>query len=122
MPTPVEEIDLNIPSIWEDFCGLALRSWTQILNDEGALGITARASLHGAAFKFQHWPLELAFHSRNNGSTTLPLDNGEEYGHPPNCRHAPHGGPGNGVREPILDQLLYPIPIKTDEDGCPLDI
>jgi len=72
MHAPVEEIGLNIPSIWDDFCGSALRSWTQIRIDEGALGITARASLHGAASKFQHWPLELAFHSRNNGSPHCP--------------------------------------------------
>jgi hypothetical protein len=45
---PIEKIGLNIPSIWEDFCGTALWSWTQIINDEGALGTTAQASLHGA--------------------------------------------------------------------------
>jgi len=69
---PVEKIGINIPSIWEDFCRSALRSWTQILNDEGALGITARSSLHGAASKCQHWPLELTFHSRNSGSPLCP--------------------------------------------------
>jgi len=31
-----EELGLNIPSIWEDYCGTAIHSWTQILNDEGA--------------------------------------------------------------------------------------
>jgi len=72
MHVPVEEIGLNIPSIWEDFCGSLLRSWTQNLHDEGALGITARASLHGAASKLQHWPLELAFYSRNSGSPLRP--------------------------------------------------
>jgi hypothetical protein len=51
---PDEEISLNIPSIWENFCGSALRSWTQILNDEGVISITARASLHGASSKFRH--------------------------------------------------------------------
>ena len=40
-----KEVGLNIPSVWEDYCGAADRSWTQILNDEGALGATARASL-----------------------------------------------------------------------------
>jgi len=69
---PIEEIELNIPSIWEDFCGSALRSWTQNLNDEEALGTTARATLHGAASKFRHWPLELAFHSRRSGSPLCP--------------------------------------------------
>jgi hypothetical protein len=34
----LEDLGLNIPSVWEDYCGAALRSWTQILNDEGALG------------------------------------------------------------------------------------
>jgi hypothetical protein len=50
----LEEVGLNIPSVWEDYCGTAVRSWTQILNDEGALGTTARASLHRAANKFRH--------------------------------------------------------------------
>jgi len=42
---PAEEQGLNIPTVWEDYCGFAVRSWTQILNDEGALGTTARASM-----------------------------------------------------------------------------
>ncbi len=29
----LEDIGLNIPLIWEDCCGAAIRSWTQILND-----------------------------------------------------------------------------------------
>ncbi len=41
---PIEDIGLNIPSAWEEFCGSALRSWAHILNDEEDLGITARAS------------------------------------------------------------------------------
>ena len=30
---PPEELRLNIPTLWEDYCGTAIRSWTQILND-----------------------------------------------------------------------------------------
>jgi hypothetical protein len=41
----LDEVGLNIPSVWEDYCGVVVRSWTQILNDEGALGVTARALL-----------------------------------------------------------------------------
>jgi hypothetical protein len=59
----LEDLGLNIPSIWEDYCGAAIRSWTQILNDEGSLGTTARASLQMASAKFRHWPLEMAFQS-----------------------------------------------------------
>ncbi len=44
----LEDLGLNIPLIWEDYCGAAIRSWTQILNDEGALGTTAKASLQTA--------------------------------------------------------------------------
>jgi len=47
-----EDIGLNMTSIWEDYCGAAIRSWTHILNDEGALSITARASLQLASAKF----------------------------------------------------------------------
>jgi hypothetical protein len=62
----LEDIGLSIPSIWEDYCGAATRSWTQILNDEGALGTTARASLQSASAKFRHWPLEMTFHSHRD--------------------------------------------------------
>ncbi len=49
---PVKELGLNIPTVWEDYCGSAVRSWTQILNDEGALGTTTRASLREVTGKF----------------------------------------------------------------------
>ena len=42
---PAKELGLNIPTVWEDYCGSAVRSWTQIQNDEGALGTIAKASL-----------------------------------------------------------------------------
>jgi hypothetical protein len=51
---PPEEMGLNIPIIWEYYCGTAIRSWTQILNDEGALGVTGRASLRQASIKLKH--------------------------------------------------------------------
>jgi hypothetical protein len=66
----LENIGLNIPSIWDDFCGAVIRSWTQILSDKGALGTTARASLQLASAKFRHWSLEIAFHSHRG---RLPL-------------------------------------------------
>ena len=50
----LEEAGLNIPSVWEDYCGAAVRAWTQILNDQGALGVTARVSVHKAAARFRH--------------------------------------------------------------------
>ena len=50
----LEGLGLNIPSVWEDYCGAAIRSWTQILYDEGGLGTSARASLHRTAAKFRH--------------------------------------------------------------------
>ena len=34
----LKELGRNIPSIWEDYCGAAIRSWTQILNDRGGGG------------------------------------------------------------------------------------
>ena len=68
---PAEELGLNIPTVWEDYCGSAIRTWTQILNDEGALGVAAKASHAQAAQKFIHWPLELAFHA-HRGHATCP--------------------------------------------------
>ena len=66
-----EELGLNIPTVWEDYCGSAIRSWTQILNDEEALGATAIASLRQVTGKFKNWPLELAFHN-HKGHATCP--------------------------------------------------
>jgi len=48
----LEDLGLNIPSIWEDYCGAATRSWTHILNDEEALNTIDRASLNIASAKF----------------------------------------------------------------------
>ena len=50
----LDEVGLNIPSVSEDYCGATVRSWTQILNDDGALGTTARASLERASTMFRH--------------------------------------------------------------------
>jgi len=69
LQAPSEELGLNLPTIWEDYCGSAIRPWTQILNNEGALGVTARASYTQAAEKFNHRPLELAFHILKDHAT-----------------------------------------------------
>jgi hypothetical protein len=66
---PSEELGLNIPTVWEDYCGSAIRSWTQILNDEGALGATAGASYAQAAHNLKHSPLELVFHTHKCHAT-----------------------------------------------------
>jgi hypothetical protein len=58
----LENLELSVPSILDGYCGATIRSWTQIPDDEGALGTTARASFKQAATKFRHWPLELVFH------------------------------------------------------------
>ncbi len=59
----LDEVGLNMRSVWKDYYGADIRSWTQILNNEGALGVTARASLQDASTRFHHWPIELAFHA-----------------------------------------------------------
>ena len=69
----LEDLDLNIPSTWEDYCWAATRSWTQILNTGGALGTTARAFLQITSAKFRHWPLEMAFKSHRDASPYAPL-------------------------------------------------
>jgi hypothetical protein len=52
--------------------GAAIRSWTQILNDGGALGTTARASHRTTSAKFRHWPLDMAFHSHRGHTPICP--------------------------------------------------
>ena len=59
----LDDLGLNVPSVCEDYCEAAIRSWAQIQNDDGALETPTRASLQQAATKFRHWLLELAFYS-----------------------------------------------------------
>jgi hypothetical protein len=99
---------------------LALRSWTQILNDEGALGITARAFLHGTASKFRRWPLKLAFHSRSSGSSLCLSIAARNMATLLAADLHPIGGPEICLGNQILKSLSTRIPIHTDEDGCPL--
>jgi hypothetical protein len=69
---PQNGLEPNLPTIWEDYCSAAINSWTRILNDQGALGVRARASLTQAATKFENWPLELAFHAHRGGTPLCP--------------------------------------------------
>jgi hypothetical protein len=118
----LEDLGLNIPSIWEDYCGAVTRSSTQILNDEGDLGTTARVYLQSASAKFRHWSLEMAFHSHRgrfpicssivarNIATLLMAD-----------LH-PVGGleiwSGNQIYI-FISSMIY---VHLDEDGCPLEV
>jgi hypothetical protein len=118
----LEDLRLNIPSIWEDYCGAAIGSWTQILNDGGTLGTTARASLQTVSAKFRHWPLEMAFHSHRGripicssvvarNMTTLPM-----------ADLHPVGGPDIWSGNYISTSISSRIPVHLDEDGCPLEV
>ena len=117
---PTEEMGLNIPTIWEDYCGTAIRSWTQILNDEGALGTTARASLRQASVNFKHWPLELAFHTAK-GHATCPSVIGRNVATLLTADLHPMGDTEIWSGNQISTSLTANIPITTDEDGCPVD-
>ncbi len=88
-------------------CGTALRSWPQILNDEGVLGITARSSLHGVASECRHWPLELAFYSRNIGSPLCPSIVARNMANPPNIGPPPQEGSRNLVKRPDIYQPVH---------------
>ena len=118
---PIAEIGLNILTISEDFCGTALRSWALILNDEASLGTTARASLQGAAAKFWHWPLELAFHYRKNGFPLCPSIVASNMATLLTSDLHPSGGLEIWSRNQISTSLSSRISIKTEQDGCPLD-
>jgi hypothetical protein len=118
----LDEVGLNISSVWEDYCGTALRSWTQILNDEGALDTTARASIQIASNVYRHWPLELAFRSRRKSQTPI-------------CTFAmarnmatllladlhPTGGLEVWYGNRISSSFTSKIHVHTDSEGCPAD-
>jgi hypothetical protein len=116
---PHDELGLNLPTIWEDYCAAATNSWTNILNDQGALGSTARASLAQAAHKFQRWPLELAFHSYRGGRPICPSVIARNIATLITADLHPLGGPEIWSGNEISLSLTSSIPITTDEDGCP---
>jgi hypothetical protein len=117
---PADELGLNIPTVWEDYCGSTIRSWTQILNGEGALGATARASYRQAAEKIKSLPIELAFHTRND-QATCPSVIGRNVATLPNADLHPMGATeiwsGNQISAPITAR----IPNIMDKDGCPVE-
>ena len=115
---PPEELGLNIPTIWEDYCGSTIRSWTKILNDEGALGVTTRVSYKQAATKFRHGPLELAFHT-HNGLAKCPSVIGRNVATLLTADLHPMGGIDIWSGNQIATTITSRIPITTDEDGCP---
>ena len=118
----LEDLGLNIPSVWENYCGPAIHSWTQILNDEGALGTTTRASFHLALAKFRHWPLELAFFSHRGRLPLCPSVMARNMATFLIADLHLVGGPeiwsGNQTSIFISSRLL----IHLDEDSCPLEI
>jgi hypothetical protein len=116
----LEEAGLNIPSVWEDYCGAAVRSWTQILNDEGALGVTARASLQRASTQFQHWPIDLAFHALKDRSPACKSIMARNMATLLLADLHPTGGPEIWAGNRISTSISSLIPIHLDEDGCPL--
>ena len=115
---PPEELGLNIPTVWEDCCGSDIRSWTQIFNDEGVLGVAARASHTQATQKFKHWPLELAFHT-HRGHATCPSLIGKNVATLLTADLHPMGIAEIGSGNQISASITTIIPIITDEDGCP---
>ena len=116
----LDEVGLNIPSVWEDYCGAAIRSWTQVLNDEGALGVTARASLQRASAMFRHWPIELAFHTLRDRTPTCKSVMARNMATLLLADLHPTGGPEIWSGSRISTSISSLIPIQLDEDGCPL--
>ncbi len=101
---------------------LALRSLTQqILNDEKALGITARASLYGAASKFRHWHFEFAFYIHKRLSPLCPSIAARNMATLLTADLHPIVVSEIWSESQISTSLSTRIPVQTDEDGCPLD-
>ena len=116
----LEEVGLNIPSVGEDYCGATVRSWTQILNDEGALGVTARASLHRASAKFCHWPIDLAFHTLRDRTPACKSVMARNMATLLLADLHPTGGPDIWSGNRISSSISALISIQLNDDGCPL--
>jgi hypothetical protein len=106
--------------VWEEYCGSAIISWTQILNDKGTLGVAAKASYTQAAQKFKYWPLELAFHV-HRGHATCPSVIGRNVATPLTADLHPMGTTEIWSDNQILASITAKIPIIPDEDGCPAE-
>ena len=117
----LEDLGLNIPSIWGDYCGAATRFRTQILNDKGAMGTTDRASLNiASANKFRHWPLELAFYSHRG---RIPICSSIVARNMVTLLMAdlhPVGGPEIRSGNQISTSISSWIRVHLDGDGCPI--
>jgi hypothetical protein len=114
----LEDLGLNVPPAWGDYCGAALRSWAHILNDEGALKTTARASLQQAATKFRPWLLELTFHSYKGHTHSCPSIMGRNMATLLTADLYPTGGPEIWSGNKFSTSFSYRIPIQLDEEGC----
>ena len=117
---PHHEWGLNLPTLWEDYCASGTRTWSTILNDQGALGLTARTSLQEAATNYAQWPLELVFSLNKRGTPMCTSLSAK-------CMAAiimgdlhPLGGPPMWEGNPISRSLVEAVPISLDADGSPL--
>ena len=116
---PHDELGPNLPTTCEDYCSDAINSWTYILNDQGALRATVRASLTQANTKKKNWLLELAFYAHRGGRPLCPSIIARNIAsliaadlHPLRC---PEIWSGNQLSATLTSS----IPITIDEDGCP---
>ena len=117
---PTEKLGLRIQTVWEDYCGSAIQSWIQILNDEGALGVTAKASLRQAAEKFKNLQLKLAFYT-HNGHATCPSVIGRNVATLLTADLQPMGDTIILAGNQISSSITARIPITIYEDGCPAE-
>jgi hypothetical protein len=118
----LEDIGLNIPSIWEDYCGATIRSWTQILNDEGTLCTIARApfNAHRTNSDIGHW--KWLFTPARAGRTPLcPSIVARNMATLLMADLHPVGGPEIWFGNQISTSIATRIPIELDEDGCPCE-
>jgi hypothetical protein len=114
---PHNKLGITIPTIWEDYCSSAIRSWIHVLNDKGALGASTRATLHDSSTEFKHWSLELAFANQRNGTFFVPFRYISQHRIPAYGQHALMGTPL--VEHPDVFHLHVSRPhlIPSDDDG-----
>ena len=98
-----------------------VRSLTQIINDEGSLGVTARASLRRAATKIHHWPMKQGFHSQRGQVSLCPFIIARKTATLFMADLHPTKGPDILSGNQISILISSRIPIDLDNDGCPLD-
>ena len=101
---PSEDLGLNIPTVWVDYCRAAIKSWTKILTHERALGVNLQGHLYTSRIEIQTLPPRASIPPPQR-PRHVPIGHWQERSHATHSGFTSHKSRGNLVRQP--DTGLY---------------